>query len=370
MKRALLRVYVSFSFLIILAITAYFFYGMYSIRQETREQTATAFRDLSNVAASLWNENEVDRAGTLLSQAIAEMESIAPLFFSVYRLEDGIDYLWTVDDRFLVSVDGTRSEPVARSNQILHSRYSRSFQVSDGQRRIVTAVYPAIPGADAYPVLREVLIAFVVLVGFSLVVALASILSRRAPRTVPLADGPSSEPKPPVATAVHDRRAQRDETTGLNPESVLERRIGLELERAGYHEQDLSVALFEFNSGKRATEQRHLNAQAILSFFTFEDLCFEFGRTGIVVVFPNTSLGETLKQIERFQQYYWNERTSWENREADFLCGVSARNGRLVEGTRVIGECKIALKRASSTSGRIVGFKPDPDKYREYLSSK
>jgi hypothetical protein len=114
------------------------------------------------------------------------------------------------------------------------------------------------------------------------------------------------------------------------------------------------------------------NAQAILAFFAFSDLCFDGGQEGdvqtIVVLLPNTPLSDGLAQVERFQGFYWEERHRWARQDADFACGLSARNGRLVDAERIIRECRAATRRAEGLPGKILGFQPDPQRYREYLS--
>lgn len=372
MKRALVRAYIWTSVFAILGIFGYFFYQLYEVREDTRTVTAGEFDRLSRGAADLWQNRDVQDAGRGLSRIVDDSEDITPLFVSVYQFDRGVDYLWATHDRFLRQVDGHGGVPTIRSNMLLHARYARTFQLADGDQRIITAIYPSILRNDLFSVLKRTLFAFLVFVSFILLIAIVSLLARPRRHPAPLV---TARPAPDVTAGtdhapIHGPESRRDETTGLNPETVLIRRIDLELERAGYHEQDLSVALFEFSRGKKGDEQYHRNARSVLSFFTFEDLCFEYGKHGIVVVFPNTGLSETLKQIERFQQYYWAERQSWELSDVDFLCGVSSRNGRLVEGNRVIGECRTALARAGSTPGRIVGFQPDPDRYREYLTRR
>ena len=52
---------------------------------------------------------------------------------------------------------------------------------------------------------------------------------------------------------------------------------------------------------------------------------------------------------------------------ADIWSGLSSRNGRLVDATRIMGECMTALGRAKKTGTRIIGFEPDPNRYRDYL---
>ena len=71
--------------------------------------------------------------------------------------------------------------------------------------------------------------------------------------------------------------------------------------------------------------------------------------------------------MERFQHALWSNREAWGVPKADIWSGLSSRNGRLVDGKRIMGECIAALGRARKTGSRIVGFEPDPDRYRNYL---
>ena len=48
--------------------------------------------------------------------------------------------------------------------------------------------------------------------------------------------------------------------------------------------------------------------------------------------------------------------------------GLSARNGRLVEAARVLKEAARSLEHARSHPSRVVGFRPDPKKYRQFVS--
>ena len=98
------------------------------------------------------------------------------------------------------------------------------------------------------------------------------------------------------------------------------------------------------------------NARAILQFFSFEDLCFEYADREVVVIFPGTTLSDALGQLERFQRFYWEERHNWNAPDADLAIGVSARNGRLVEGGRVLGECRTALNALRKVPGESWAF--------------
>ena len=65
--------------------------------------------------------------------------------------------------------------------------------------------------------------------------------------------------------------------------------------------------------------------------------------------------------------------TARENPEGPSLancrCGLSSRNGRLVSGKRLIREAAFALdKTGKEGEETIIGFRPDPGKFREYIS--
>lgn len=389
MNRLLVRLYVVGSIVVFLAVTAFFFYDLSETKRENEFKTSQAFDTLADSIALSWSEHPISIAG---ERAIATIETAPfPLVVSVYSFDIGIDYLWAVDDQFIQGNIDTAapSPPIIRTNELVHQQYSRSFRLPDGQRRIVTAVYPVLDTASIYPTLR---VTFIIVLAFLSVVLIVAIVhaigngTSRTPkktqqkptsqhRTGEKEAAGSRSPSSPTSTpttreeevAIEIATGNYKTTSGLVPEEGLNRRITLELERAAFHEQDLSVAMFHFNTGTRGDEMYRRNASAILAFFSFEDLCFEKGDHDVVVVFPATTLSDTLGQLERFQRYYWEERNNWTTPEADFVVGVSARNGRLVEGDRVVRECSIALEKAKTTSGRIMGFQPDPQRYRTYL---
>ncbi|MCG8478189.1 MAG: hypothetical protein MI724_03765 [Spirochaetales bacterium] len=410
MSRLLARIYLITTILVLVGITALFFWRLYSVRAVQENTAAESFRELSGDIATLWSDNELPAAGDALSttlershevtpeqpeestserEANAAPEHMPPIVVGVYSFDRGIDYLWARDGRFLA--DGMVVEhgvaPVISSNEIVHRRYTRSFELPDGERRIVTAVYSVLDSHVAYAALRDTFVALLAAVAGGLTVAIihlaasrrtagASVSERVAPPVPTVSEAPSPSP---AAPDIADGAAQdsspddaEESVAGLVPRTDLKRRLTLELERAGFYEQDLSVALFEFFDENGTVDDAAFaqSADAVLSFFAFEDLCFDAGDKRIAAIFPNTTLRENLAQIERFQHFYWEQRRTWNRSEADFVCGVSARNGRLVDGERIIGECSAALRRAKGTPGRIMGFQPDPQRYREFLSGQ
>lgn len=378
MKRLLIRVYAVGSILFFLGITAFFFAALSESRTENVVRAGVAFQGLTDTAVETWRSTPLPDAGEALTEALARSGAMQPLVVSIYSFDVGVDYLWAVDHRFLnTPIDRTVSEPpVIRSNEIVHRRFSRTFELPSGERRIITAVYPVLDEGSVYPILRVLLL---LVLGFLVVVLVIAIVSAigggalsrpaAAKDTTTeriVGDGGPTREVPPAST-VSEPDIAVVASSGLVPETALMRRLSLELERAAFHEQDLSIAIFRFSDGSRGDEQHQRNARATVAFFSFEDLCFELGEKEAVVVFPATPLQDALGQIERFQRFYWEERLNWGTPTADFIVGASARNGRLVDGERVLMEARTALKKAEQSKNRIIGFQPDPQRYRSYL---
>lgn len=382
MSRLLARAYLLLTILALVLIAAFFFWRLESVIAAEEQQAAARFRTLTQEITQLWRSDSLASAGEETSRRLTSGAVLrGPLVVSVYSFDAGVDYLWANDGQLLEYMpDGHSASPQIRINEIVHRRFTRSFELPDGGRRIVTAVYPVLDRRNAYPVVRDTLVAFLALIATGLLIALVHTFHRAAttPRThrpTQAASGGSPASAPPTRSADEPGGDEpvMDEppSLGLMPREGLEHRLSLELERAGFHEHDISVAWFAFRNVSDGALAYH-NAQAVLAFFAFADLCFDGGQDrdvqSVVVLLPNTPLPEALAQVERFQGFYWDERHSWARQDADFTCGLSARNGRLVDAERIVRECRAAVRRAEALPGRILGFQPDPQRYREYLS--
>jgi GGDEF domain-containing protein len=146
--------------------------------------------------------------------------------------------------------------------------------------------------------------------------------------------------------------------TNLSFRDHLERRLGLELERAAYNDQDLTCMLVSFTDAADGGEAYSRRSGQILSAFKFEDLCFEYGKDAFCVILPNTELSRGIREAESFKG----------DHAGTMYFGLSARNGRLVESSRVLGEAERSLEHAQREPGGIVGFRPDPRKYRQFVT--
>jgi GGDEF domain-containing protein len=245
---------------------------------------------------------------------------------------------------------------------------------------IVAGVFTIINEEDIFPLLTDVLFilaGFAVLTGAFLII---SLFSGREPRTAdegstgkkPYRKPPSygeniiQSPPPDITEGFTDLSEENpglfNPRTGLSHGKYLEKRLSSELERSAANEQDLTLLLIQITQMEYDDEVK-VEAKNLTDFFTFEDMIFEYSENIFAVILPNTNLDEAIEMTERYQ-----EKTSGAG-EPKRSFGLSSRNGRLIDGERLIVESTLALKKADDRNP-IVGFRPDPNKYRDYLSSK
>ncbi|HUW41301.1 MAG TPA: hypothetical protein VMV90_09835 [Rectinemataceae bacterium] len=194
------------------------------------------------------------------------------------------------------------------------------------------------------------------------------------------ASGYASSPKeefdiPDIASSSEDKAEEKPNglfspRSSLGWESYLESRLDAELQRSASFEQDLSLLLIRCGDlhGEVSPHYKAI-ADALAEFFTFRDLAFERGEAGFSVILPNIDAEHALRMAEEFLKKL---DAHIEGIEAPSVTmGLSSRTGRLVDSVRMLGEATAALDKAKTEGGsRIVAFRPDPEKYRLYLSSK
>lgn len=150
--------------------------------------------------------------------------------------------------------------------------------------------------------------------------------------------------------------------SGVGWEDFIEERVNLELERAAASDQDLVLGIIQCES---LTESNYrIFADQLKEEFNYPDMIFEYKENGFALIVPSTDLDVALKTLEHF--------TGKEQEQYGKInVGISSRNGRLITGSRIFMEAENALHKAEGDSEKnIVGFRSDPDKYREFLSNK
>ncbi len=146
--------------------------------------------------------------------------------------------------------------------------------------------------------------------------------------------------------------------TGLGWGDFLEERLGLELERSASFDQDLVLLIIRYNKNQKKI------ADSIKEFYNYQDLIFEAGENSLAIIDPNKDLDQAIDDVQDLFK-----KLSRESDTGNLGCGLSSRNGRLITGKRLIHEAENSLDKADSGSP-IVGFRSDPERFREYLNSK
>lgn len=160
--------------------------------------------------------------------------------------------------------------------------------------------------------------------------------------------------------------------SGLGWEAYLPDRLDAELRRAAGFEQDLCLLLLSNSVAEVGSRAYGLLAKGFVEFFTFRDLSFEYGVTGMAAVLPNVDVEHGLRMAEEFLRKVGNRLAEQAEGKAaaGLAIGISARAGRLVEASRVLDEARAALERAQrdGSGSKAVAFKPDPDRYRNFVA--
>jgi hypothetical protein len=151
--------------------------------------------------------------------------------------------------------------------------------------------------------------------------------------------------------------------TGIkNPE----KKITDELKKSAAFDHDIVLALVS-SPTNQVNDNTDEFERVLQSHFPFHDLVFPLNKDTFCILLPNTDLESGIKQIESFDQYFVS--ISSKTLKFPIMFGLSSRNGRLISGKIIIKEAKAALHKAMNEKDYpIIGFRPNPAKYREYLS--
>jgi hypothetical protein len=420
MKRGLAVVYTVVTVVFFLAVAAVLLVRLGSVREENLSAARQEFRQLQSAIARNVRETDlpISRAVQASFREVARRDTRIAAFSAYGFRQEGVEYLWARDRRM---VQTAGSEPPGFDyDGLSQARLTGTVQLPDTDPLMVEGIYTVLRREDVFTLLRDSLIAVLAFALIAVVLAIVSLLapgSRRravgAPPTEPGAHAGrwTEEGMHPAPSSARENRKSRTEAgptlqphasgpeppghpeptsspeaglfspeSGVSPESHLEKRLSLELERAAANDQDLSICFVEYPGLTRGSESYRSIASGLLHFFGFEDLIFEYGKSGFCVLFPNVELNEAIHLVEDFQKRRPETGSAEEAQggrgaqrvrgPSQPLFGLSSRNGRLVEGWRLMREARQALAKARNTRGRIMAFKPDPQRYRQFISEK
>ncbi len=164
----------------------------------------------------------------------------------------------------------------------------------------------------------------------------------------------------------HPSTIHEKTTEYTNKESFPLLKLTNELKRAASFDQDLTLVLIK-------TEQDFIktNNSSFLEFlheiFSYSDLIFKYSETEFALILPNEDIDSGIARIRDFDQNASNKFNILSL--YPFHYGLSSRNGRLIDGQILYSEASAALRKSlQDNDAHIIGFRPDPAKYREFLS--
>ncbi len=145
-------------------------------------------------------------------------------------------------------------------------------------------------------------------------------------------------------------------------EEYLTPRLESELKRAADHNQDLVLAYICGDSSMDSVDLKSLH-DVLLESFPFKDMIFNHSRIGFILILPQKTLEGAIKDLNLL--FKRRELTSLSSRIA---VGLSSRSGRLLDPETLQHETAHALEKAKAGHESIIGFRADPDKYRNHLA--
>ncbi len=139
-----------------------------------------------------------------------------------------------------------------------------------------------------------------------------------------------------------------------------------ELKRAASFDQDLVLTLIKVPG--EFFKKNHEEFQNLLNnSFAYSDLIFNYTDYSFAVILPNADIDQGIATIKEFDQNVAVKIDMLDRFTIHY--GLSSRNGRLIEGRVLYNEASAALRRSlKEQESNIIGFRPDPAKYREFLS--
>jgi len=124
----------------------------------------------------------------------------------------------------------------------------------------------------------------------------------------------------------------------------------------------------EFTGGDAISADAHrFFMEEAAAFFGDGSLVFERGGNGLFVITPGETLEQGLAKAAGFHsRLAENDPRLFGG--AELCAGLSSRLGRLVDAERLMLEAGQALNKALTDPGsRVIAFKSDPEKYRDFL---
>lgn len=177
-------------------------------------------------------------------------------------------------------------------------------------------------------------------------------------------------PKKRVLKESEDPLGLFSDITGFGWESYLETRLDSELIRAASSEYDLALFIVRIKDVERTHPVYSEICGALLSFFKFRDMVFEYGSDSFAGIVTGMDINGCMGSVEQLYNSL-SEIMHKNGIEGKISIGISTRCFRLIPGDRLLHEAKEAAAKAGEQNDiPIVAFRVNPGKYKEYLEEE
>ncbi len=295
--------------------------------------------------------------------------------FILYNAKDELIYVYARNPRYIqVAEDSERF--LRKSIDLTYNTLietSHRVQLTDDARVFGEGVYQIFTPAGLLSLSTNI---FYVLAGLTLLLLISllssgkgnSSASLHAPET-PEVDHSIYESTSPTSYKEEEESLYAPDS-GLCFEQYLEERLSNELRRAAAFDEDLAAALIQCGNAMEDRLTYIQLAQKLKDHFNFHDLLFEVDHDKMAVILPNTDLEQGINELSDFQKEVYRE-SGEKLCTFDIKIGLSSRNGRLINSDRILKESRAALRKAEhDIETNLVGFRPDPGKFRSFLASQ
>ena len=189
----------------------------------------------------------------------------------------------------------------------------------------------------------------------------------------PVQESPLPEPRYPEPPRQQPSvpRELTSPRTGLVWAEHFEARLHAELERAALADQDVALARIQIDEpfvDSRLPMVHAAIAKLLREMFPLHDLLFEAGEDSYTVLLPDNEVDAAVRVLDEFRARVAG--SAIEGRTRTVSIGVSSRGGRLIEGTTLLEEANVSADKAAREGGnQVIGFRADPSRYRDSLST-
>ncbi len=301
--------------------------------------------------------------------------------FVLYKNSGELLYVYARNPAY---IQVTETEPsqqfVRKSINLPYSTFfdtTHTVELDDTQRIYGEGVYRVFSQST---LLSTAKLLFIALSGIAILLLISLIIESRHTEQVSLSSPSGAFTSAPEYEYSESIKPEKDDfsedalytpDTGLCFEQYLEERLSNELRRAAAFDQDLVLALIKC---RNAFEDRSIYiqlSQIIKDHFTFHDLLFEVQPNQVAIILPNTDLEQGIAELSDFQKDLFKKSASDKVCSFSVAIGLSSRNGRLINSARILKEAHTALQKAEKdTETNLVGFRPDPGKFRSFLAAQ